>query len=459
MVKELPPHGFGFNRTEEHILREITPALNGSSLNPRYYGFVTGGITKSALVADIIASLYDQNVQVHLPEQTIATELEANALDLLKDLFNLDRKTWVSGTLTTGATASNILGLACGREYVLHAAAQRHGSKAWSVGEHGLLETLKGAGISTLQVLSTRPHSSLTRSAGIVGIGRSCVKAVHHERDTMRFDLDRLAKELANEGAVSIVAVSCGEVNTGHFATSSLEEFRRIREICDQHQAWIHVDGAFGVFGRVLNGDEFEYIRGGCEGLELADSITGDCHKLINVPYDSGFFFCRHKSLAAQVFQNGNAAYLSSGTQASISSPLNIGIENSRRFRALPVYATLLEYGPEGYATMLKEQIRLARDIADWLFDHEAYDVLPTAHSLQQQIERTFMIVLFRARDKSINTALVGRINDTSKMYVSGTVWEGEPGCRIAISNWRADRHRDFSMVRRVLEEAVEGPK
>ena len=99
------------------------------------------------------------------------------------------------------------------------------------------------------------------------------------------------------------------------------------------------------------DGPEFGRVRSGADALELADSITGDAHKLLNVPYDCGFFFCRHKDLLQQVLHNPNAAYLNFNASgaARIVSPLNVGIENSRRFRGLPVYASLMAYGRRGY--------------------------------------------------------------------------------------------------------------
>lgn len=99
------------------------------------------------------------------------------------------------------------------------------------------------------------------------------------------------------------------------------------------------------------DGPEFGRVRSGADALELADSITGDAHKLLNAPYDCGFFFCRHKDLLQQVLHNPNAAYLNFNASgaARIASPLDAGIENSRRFRGLPVYASLMAYGRRGY--------------------------------------------------------------------------------------------------------------
>jgi glutamate/tyrosine decarboxylase-like PLP-dependent enzyme len=326
-----------------------------------------------------------------------------------------------------------------------------------SVGEFGLFEVLHALGRSGVQVLSTLPHSSLVKAAGVLGIGRANVHNVCQADNPLHFDLEQLEKELARTDKVTIVAVSAGEVNTGRFATTK-EHLSQIRQLCDKYGAWLHADGAFGVFARVLNDDpEFATIKQGSAGLELVDSIAGDGHKLLNVPYDCGFFFCRHADLAVNVFQNANAAYLTAGPSdgPAIPSPLNIGMENSRRFRALPVYASLLSYGKDGYRDMLERQIRLARGIYDWIFDHPEYTALPETSSKSNLLDQTFMSVLFRANDDDLNRELSKKINDTSRMFVSGTCWDGAPATRIAISNWRVDVERDLELVTGVLAEVA----
>jgi glutamate/tyrosine decarboxylase-like PLP-dependent enzyme len=457
----LPSKGLGLARTRDHILQDIVPGFNAGSLSPNYYGFVTGGATPAALFADYVVSTYDQNVQVHLPGHSIVTDLEYKAIGLLTDLLRLDRAGWQNGTFTTGATASNIMGLACGREFVLRAAAEKRGNPVNSVGEYGIVEVMQAAGLSGLQVLSTMPHSSLGKAAGILGIGRANFKSICTSHDNpLEIDLQLLEEELARPDRASIVVVSCGEVNTGHFATSGSEQMQELRTLCDKYGSWLHVDGAFGIFGRILNDSspEFASVARGCAGLELADSITGDAHKFLNVPYDCGFFLCRHpsSSLAEDVFRNANAAYLSSektpGDGPTIPSPLNVGMENSRRFRALPVYASLLAYGKDGYRDLLERQIRLARMIAGWLFDHPAYTVLPVSQTKAELLAKTFVVVLFRANDEQLNCDLTKKINGTSKVFVSGTSWEGQSACRIAISNWRVEEQRDFAVVTEVLE-------
>ena len=217
---------------------------------------------------------------------------------------------------------------------------------------------------------------------------------------------------------------------------------------------------AFGIFARLLSSlPEFKTVSLGTAGLELADSITGDAHKLLNAPYDCGFFFCRDRDIARQAFQNANAAYLKPGSNTSddtIQSPLNIGIENSRRFRGLPVYATLMAYGRDGYVDMLQRQIRLARAAAAFILEHAAFELLPERLDHTEKIDQdVYIIVLFRAKDAELNSDLVRRINASNRMYVSGTEWDGRPASRIAVANWQVDPVRDLGVIRGVLEAVV----
>ncbi|KAF2685869.1 pyridoxal-dependent decarboxylase [Lentithecium fluviatile CBS 122367] len=455
--QHLPASGLGLEETIRHLQEDLVPGFNGNSRSPNYYGFVTGGSTTAAALADNLVTAYDQNVQVHLPNETVATNVEDAALSLLAELLKLDPVQWPHRIFTTGATASNIVGLAVGREYILAEASAHRSDATNSVGEMGIVEAMHRSGIDKIQILTTVPHSSLYKAAGILGLGRNSVKSVGRADAPHKFDIPQLRKLLEPPGAASIVAISASEVNTGLFATSGLEEMQQIRKLCDMYGAWIHVDGAFGILGRVLTSPTHSSIISACDGLELADSITGDGHKLLNVPYDCGFFFSRHRELASRVFQNPNAAYLSSGPATdTIMSPLNIGLENSRRFRALPVYASLTAYGRDGYRDMLERQIELSRGVAQFILDHDGYELLHQSDASKEEIlDGIFIIVLFRAKDEDINSSLVATIKATRKFYVSGTSWEGRPGCRFAVSNWQTDAKRDLPIIKEVLNEIV----
>ncbi|KAH8724623.1 pyridoxal phosphate-dependent transferase [Phaeosphaeriaceae sp. PMI808] len=458
LASNLSSQGLGLAQTIRHLQQDLKPALNAAARSPNYYGFVTGGVTPAASIADNFVTAYDQNVQSHLPDETIATEVEDRALSLLCELLDFNPQVWPHRTFTTGATASNILGLACAREYIIAEASAHRTDAENSVGEYGLVEAMRRASIDKIQILTTVPHSSLSKAAAILGLGRASITTVGREDAPHKFDMKLLRSLLKQPNSATIVAVSAAEVNTGLFATSGLEEMQEIRKLCDMYGAWIHVDGAFGILGRLLNGPQYRSITQACIGLELADSITGDGHKLLNVPYDCGFFLSRHCNIAARIFQNPNAAYLATpNAPNNIMSPLNIGLENSRRFRALPVYASLLAYGKSGYRDMLERQIELSRDIATFILNSDGYELLPESdRAVDERISNIYIIVLFRAKNEDLNKTMVEKIKETRQIYVSGTSWGGKPACRFAVSNWMADARRDLPLIQGVLQSVLE---
>ncbi|EGY13504.1 pyridoxal-dependent decarboxylase [Verticillium dahliae VdLs.17] len=442
----------GVSATTTHLLDDIVPALSGQALSPRYYGFVTGSVHPVAQAAEAVVAALDQNVQVHLPDQTIATDVEASALDLLADLLGLShpqtgapRGIFTGRTFTTGATGSNILGLACAREHVL---ARRVPPGSPSVGELGILGACVAAGVTNIQVLTSMGHSSLSKAASVVGLGRASVKqmAKSPERPWL-LDVDAVERELVardGTGVATIIAVT------------------------------------FGIFAAALApGTVFDKLRERVSGVHLADSIAVDGHKLLNVvrrdfcpwsrlihiigvysadnplkPYDCGMFFTRSLPTLTNVFTNPNAAYLASSAGAPIPSPLNVGLENSRRFRALPAYAVLRSEGRKGMAAMLGRMVELARRIACFVRDSEHYDWLPDGEA---DVDDTHIIVLLRAKNLALNDELVARINETRDMYVSGTSWGGRKAVRVAIGSWRVDVERDFAVVEAILSAVAEG--
>lgn len=461
LLTSLPTQGIGHEQAQRHLEKDIVPALNGNSKSSRYYGFVTGGSTPIATFADKLAVEEDQNVQVHLPNETVATNVEDAALRLLCDLLRLDPSDWPHRTLTTGATASNIVGLACGREYVVAEAAKRLGKEA-SIARDGLLSATRKAEMHEIQILTTVPHSSLRKAASIIGLGHAAVIDVSEPSAPHRFSHEALEKVLATPNTASIIAISAAEVNTGLFATTGLFELTAIRSLADKYGAWIHVDAAFGLQARILPPTDlsFKSIVAGVEGLELADSITGDAHKLLNVPYDCGFIVSKNLDIAQQVFQNPNAVYLNAGgSEITIPSPLNIGLENSRRFRALPVYASLAAHGKSGYLDILTRQIRLAREIASYILQHPSYELLPQAPSAnsEDRVAEIYIIVIFRAKDDELNRELVKRVNSSRRIYLSGTQWEGKAAARFAVANWQVDVERDLAVIKEVLQEVASG--
>lgn len=241
LPKTLSDNGQSLEELRKHVVEDVVPGLNGSSLSRTYYGFVTGGITPAARLAESVVSLYDQNVSVHLPEESVATIVEDRALSMVLELLDFEPKDWPARTFTTGATSSNLLGLACAREYVISERLTRNGLDI--IPGEGLVPSCLRAGIQTFQVLTTMPHSSLGKAANIIGLGSESLIDVSQQGSILTFDMPELERRLAAPDTASIIVISCGEVNAGLFATTSLEEVQAIRALCDKYGAWLHVDG------------------------------------------------------------------------------------------------------------------------------------------------------------------------------------------------------------------------
>jgi glutamate/tyrosine decarboxylase-like PLP-dependent enzyme len=384
----------------------------------RQIGFVTGGVTPAALFADYLVSTYDQNVHVHLP-QSISTHVERHTIRMLCDLLSLDG---YDGTITTGATGGNILGIACARESVIF-------------GLTGERVSLTGRG--SVKVLSAGGHSSISKACSILGVGRNNVIDLTSEIHPASFDFSQLEQYLqVNErnSVGSIVIATFGEVNTGTFTS----DVSSIHNLCKRYKAWLHIDAAFGILARI-----HPLKSHLCDGLELADSISFDGHKFFNVPYDCGVFLARDMGMLSIVCGNTDAPYLSSKTVEY--SPLNISLESSRRFRALPLYASLLSLGRDGYADLVERCCALARAMGRWIESSAKFRLVSPVE---------FNIVLFQAKEfESVerNEKVKNAINKGGKMYVTATIWKGQGGLRMAICNHLTPSATDEE-ARRILE-------
>ncbi|CAK7271588.1 hypothetical protein SEPCBS57363_004699 [Sporothrix epigloea] len=258
----------GFRATLNHIVETIVPALNGQNLSGCYYGFVTGSVLPVAEAADNIVSALDQNLHAHLVSQTVSTSVEAAALQMLADVLDLGGDQWTGRIFTTGATASNVLGLAMGREAVISwRLRMRRGQPPHPVGsalsapnavsELGLLRACQQADVSDIRVLTSLGHSSLYKAASIVGLGRNAIVNVpYSDAEPWRLNISVVEQILeaaahaasskdvgSSNGVVYIISISAGEINTGRFATTGLADMQRLRAIADRYGAWIHVDG------------------------------------------------------------------------------------------------------------------------------------------------------------------------------------------------------------------------
>ncbi|KAF9387385.1 hypothetical protein CPB97_002586 [Podila verticillata] len=457
----LEEHGAGLGTTAEELFSIIAPSI-ANSAGPRYFGLVTGGVTPAAFVADWIVTTYDQNACMYSPEAMSGfSVIDEQAMKMVVDLFKLPRydtpKSHPSKDLneiatghedlrqrfkamtTTGSTASNIVGMAVGRQWL--------GKELFGV------DYSEDGYDGRVVVITNMAHATVWKAASILGIGRKQVIELPSLGSSITGDeLEQEIVRQRNQGKAAMVFLSFGEVNTGIFPSYS----RQVGEICKKHNVYLHIDGAFGIFARCS--PKYQHLA---DGLELAHSITACGHKWLNVPYDCGLFLYRQvleKPTMVSVFSS-SAPYLKS-VDGPHPHPLNISIENSRRFRSLPVWATLRSYGRAGYESIVNENCRFAKTMFDWMKDTrpDLYTVLTDECPLN-----ILVFAKTSSQEKSMeaksheNQELLNRINNTGVAYFSPTVWRGRPAIRAAISNWRTTVDRDWPLVRQMLEE--EGSK
>jgi glutamate/tyrosine decarboxylase-like PLP-dependent enzyme len=379
------------------------------SAGPRFFHFVMGGGTPAALGADWLASAVDQ-IAFNWVSSPLAMRLEQVSSGWLKELFGLPAA-W-SGVLTTGATMANFTGLAAARRWW----GLRHGV---DVEESGL------SGLPPVPVLTSGyVHTSSLKALAMLGLGRGRVQ-VFAADPVGRLDADALETALEQlGGAPAILIATAGEVNAGGF-----DPLTTLAELAEKHGAWLHVDGAFGLFA-ALSPRKRDLVR----GIDGAHSVALDLHKWLNVPYDCGAAFVSDPAVHHGTFAAG-AAYLGK-EDAERPAFGNLSPEMSRRSRAFAVWATLRAYGRDGYRAMVERHLDLAQRLGDQV-DAE--------QDLERLAEVTLNVVCFRYRPSraaegeldELNNRLGQAVLDDGRVYFGTTVYGGNVAFRPAIVNWR----------------------
>ena len=419
----LPDEGVGAGRAVGELLDDGVDAAVASAA-PRCFHFVTGGMTPAALAADWLASALDQNSFAWV-ESPLGAQLERLSLAWLLELFHLPAS-W-SGVLTTGATMANFVALATARRWW----GERHGS---DVDAEGL------ASLPPVPVFSSGYiHSTARKALGMLGIGRESVRTFAAD-ETGRLDRSGLERALRGlGGAPAVIVANAGEVNAGGF-----DPIADMARLAEEYGAWLHVDGAFGLFARVT-----PRAARLADGVERADSVIADGHKWLNVPYDCGFAFVRDASALPEVF-SASAAYLP-GEDPERPNFGFLGPESSRRARALAVWATLRAYGRRGYRDLVERNLALAQRVA------RAVD---EASDLERLADVPLNIVCFRYRPPGVPEHELDELNERlgadvladGRVYVGTTRYRGRVAFRPAIVNWRT-REQDVDLLVDVIRE------
>ncbi|MEQ8244858.1 pyridoxal-dependent decarboxylase [Fulvivirga sp.] len=416
--------GLGGSNTIEQFKNKYEKLMVASA-GPRYWGFVTGGSTPAALAGDILASIYDQNTQTNKGHGDVSALIEFQTIDLLLDLFELPKD--FMGGFVTGATMSNFTCLGVARQWVGN-------QLGMDIGKDGMTRPFK--------VLSAVPHSSAIKALSMLGLGSKNivkVKVLEGNREAIDIvDLEQKIKGL--HGEPFILISSGGTVNTVDF-----DDLEAIAKLKAKYNFWWHIDAAFGGFA-ILSKDHRHLLK----GWEKADSITIDGHKWLNVPYESAFYFIKkeHRLLQVETFQNSNAPYL--GDPLDNFNYLNFLPENSRRFKALPAWFTLTAYGRMGYQEIIERNIACAVELGNFIEQHDKFQLLAPVRL------NTVCFALAGADADSKTKVFLNKLNDTGKVFMTPTNFDGKSGIRAAIVNWRTTI-KDIELVQSLMTEVVSG--
>ena len=423
---DLPERGDGGLATLTALISQgIEGAVN--SAGPRFFHFVTGGSTPAALAADWLASALDNNAGLWV-SSPLASRLEQVSLRWLKQLFRLPPE-W-AGILTTGATMSNFTALAAARQ--------------WWGEEHGHDIAARGmSGLPPIPVFSSGfIHASARKALSMAGIGHAVVDVVAGDA-AGRVDLSSLATRLdALRGAPAIVIATAGEVNAGGF-----DPIEAIADLAHRHHAWLHVDGAFGLFARVS-----PMTAELAAGVELADSVIADGHKWLNVPYDCGFAFVRDGRLLTSVFGMGAPYFPAKDDERP--DHLYLSPEMSRRARSLSVWATLAAYGREGYRAMIERHVALASRVGAQIRASADFELLE---------DPQLNVICFRYRPPGMSESQLDELNRRlgaaviadGRVYFGTTVYGGKVAFRPAIANWQTSEP-DVDAILQVSRELAQ---
>ena len=393
-------------------LSEIGSPTTVTTTGGRYFGFVIGGILPAALAANWLAGAWNQNASLRAMSP-IAAELEEVVLRWVCEALRFPSD--CAGGLVTCATMANFTALATAR----HALLARAG---WNVSDDGMF------GAPPIEVVvGAEVHASILKALGLAGFGKKRVTIVEADGQG-RMRADKLPK--LSERA--IVCIQAGNVNTGAFDPAA--------EICawaHEQGAWVHVDGAFGLWARLS--PKYDQLT---KGFEMADSWGTDAHKWPNVGYDSGLVLVRNGD-ALRASMGITAAYLEPGSRRE---PMHHAPESSRRARGVELWAALKSLGRSGLRELIETTCARAQRFAAGLRE-AGFEVL-------NDVVINQVLVSFGRPEQT--REVIRRIQEDGTCWCGGTVWQGKTAMRISVSSWattEADVDRSLEAMIRIADE------
>ena len=386
----------------------------------RYFGFVIGGALPAALAADWLTSAWDQNAGLYVGGPS-ASIVEQITREWILDLLGLPGEGSIG--FVTGTQMAHATGLAAARFHVLDAVG-------WDVERHGL------QGAPPVRVLAgAKRHVTIDRALRLLGLGSPIVVEADEEG---RMRADALSRALVDGSGPTIVCAQAGEVNTGAF-----DPLAEIADACRDAHAWLHVDGAFGIWAAVS-----PRLRHLVAGLELADSWTTDAHKWLNVPYDSGIVLCAHPESHRRAMTVQAAYLIQDEGQRRVRDQVDWVPEFSRRARGFAVYAALRSLGRTGVVELVERCCEQARRFAEQIVAVRGVQVLN---------EVVLNQVLFSFEDDERTDEALADVQAAGDVWLSGTTWNGRKAIRVSVSNWQTG-DEETDLVVEAFRRAVEAP-
>ncbi|WP_217554516.1 aminotransferase class V-fold PLP-dependent enzyme [Streptomyces sp. GbtcB6] len=397
-----------------------------ASSGPRYFGYVIGGTLPVAIAADWLVSTWDPAAGVHELGPAVAVA-EHTAGQWLLELLGLPRTASVG--FPTGCTMGHLTALAAARHHLLARAG-------WDVEQDGL------QGAPRLRVIGgEQRHLTIDLALRYLGIGAGRVEVVPADHEG-RMSLEGLKAVLAEGTGPAIVCAQAGDVHSG-----AVDPLRAICEIAHEHDAWVHVDGAFGLWAAAS-----PRLRPLVAGIEAADSVASDAHKWPNVPYDCGLVFVAHPEAHRAAMLTERAAYLPPGTPSERDN-IEWVPDFSRRARSLPVWAALRTLGRSGVAELVERCCDLARHFA------EGIAAIPGARVLNEVALNQVMVRF--GDDDALTREAIARLQRRGVCWFGGTAWHGQTAMRVSVSSWRTTRDdvdRSVEEIRAVAAELLPVP-
>jgi glutamate/tyrosine decarboxylase-like PLP-dependent enzyme len=422
----------------EQVIQELNADIAGGLLGSaggRFFGWVIGGTLPAAVGADWLTSVWQQNSALYACSPAAAVVEETVGV-WLKEILGLPSQ--ASFALVTGCQMAHVTCLAAARHALLR-------NRGWDVESQGMF------GAPAIRILSsTECHGSFERAVRLLGFGQSQVKLLPAD-DQGRLIPEALEDELRKDAAApTLVLLQAGDINIGAY-----DEFEKLIPIAKRYGAWVHVDGAFGLWAGAS--PRFRHL---VKGIAAADSWATDGHKWLNVPFDSGFAFVADAE-AHRASLSIRASYLTHASDARDQVDWNP--EWSRRARGFPAYAALRQLGRDGVAELVERCCRHAYSLTTRIGALPGAEVLwePTINQglvrfLDPQPGSSFSGGLRpdeEAHDRRTDE-VIAAILKTGEAFFGGTTWRGRRAMRISVTNWRttdADVDRVVKAVARVL--------